>query len=764
MLERIQRVQGIGLLHDVNAKPHQLQKATLIYADNGRGKSTLAAILRSASTGLPEPIEERRTVDGTLPPSVLLDFSNGVKAEYATKKWTKACPEVLIFDGGFIEENVCSGGAVGPGHRKNLLQFALGAAAVDARKKEEHATAETVKATEACRQVTAQLAGYHGSLALSAFEKLVLPADADAQIAALQKRLAVATGAAEVLKRPIPREIELPRFDSNALFGILQTTLEDIQNDAELLVRNHIASVPILGIEGWISSGQIFDDGRNCPYCAQNTTGLGLLHAYKTHFNTAYSSLKSKVAQLNRGLEVRLGPQIIATFIDRLDTVVAQRETWVQDIDLVLPEFDKATAEDLLTALNHLLTKLIQAKEVDPTSKVGEAGDIFQTEQLWAALVCLMESTNEQIRRCGSAIELFKKGLAQEQPASVQVKINTLIAAKRRAEPVVVALLTSLKASKVTEATCQAAKKKAREELDAIMSTTLGVYEKSINVLLQKFGATFRIEKMDANFRGGAPRTDYGIKMRGKSVVLDGGVPRFATALSDGDKRTLAFAFFVASSAADPKIQSRIIVIDDPMCSLDANRKHHTKTVLRSLHAKADQLILLAHDPFFIRDLRDELLSKDGQSQVQILQLCHAENGYTKISKFDVSQACESKYYRNHRMLKEFCSGTRQEERNVAMALRPFLEGYIHRRFPLLVPEEVMFGSAIGIIKAAQSPSPLAFAHALVDELSELNAYASQFHHDTNQGNADGVPVIAEELRAHCERALHLAYSGQARA
>src|ERR1035437_4421652 len=72
MLERFEQVQGVGLLHDANGKPFKWQKATLIYADNGRGKSTLASILRSVTTGDASLIAARSTVDGTLPPSVVL--------------------------------------------------------------------------------------------------------------------------------------------------------------------------------------------------------------------------------------------------------------------------------------------------------------------------------------------------------------------------------------------------------------------------------------------------------------------------------------------------------------------------------------------------------------------------------------------------------------------------------------------------------------------------------------------------------------------
>ena len=41
MLERINEVQGVGLLHNANGKRFSCKRATFIYADNGCGKSTV---------------------------------------------------------------------------------------------------------------------------------------------------------------------------------------------------------------------------------------------------------------------------------------------------------------------------------------------------------------------------------------------------------------------------------------------------------------------------------------------------------------------------------------------------------------------------------------------------------------------------------------------------------------------------------------------------------------------------------------------------
>jgi wobble nucleotide-excising tRNase len=159
MLERIGDIHGIGLLHQANGKPYTCQKATLVYADNGRGKSTLATIFRSASIGNASLIAAFKTVDGTLPPKVVLQFGSGHKVSFENGVWSEQRPELLIFDADFIGRNVHSGSAVSTDHRKNLLEFALGEGAVAARQAVDKATNESKGATEKVQSFVAELSG-----------------------------------------------------------------------------------------------------------------------------------------------------------------------------------------------------------------------------------------------------------------------------------------------------------------------------------------------------------------------------------------------------------------------------------------------------------------------------------------------------------------------------------------------------------------------------------------------------------------------------
>ena len=189
MLERISQVQGIGLLHDANGKSHPLRKATLIYGDNGRGKSTLATMLRSLSIDDASLISARKTLDGKLPPKVMLQFGSGHPVNFDSGTWSERRPEVLVFDLNFIERNVHSGGAVSTTHRKNLLEFALGEPAVAARAAVDKATTDAKKASDDVQALASQLSGFHSGMPLAQFEKLPAVADADNQISALQAQI-----------------------------------------------------------------------------------------------------------------------------------------------------------------------------------------------------------------------------------------------------------------------------------------------------------------------------------------------------------------------------------------------------------------------------------------------------------------------------------------------------------------------------------------------------------------------------------------------
>ena len=100
MIRRLQLLRNIGLFDSVAAGATiPLAPLTLIYAENGRGKSTLAAILRSLATGDPIPIAERRRLAAAHPPHAVLDCDGGpALAMFQNNAWTRTLPNMAVFD------------------------------------------------------------------------------------------------------------------------------------------------------------------------------------------------------------------------------------------------------------------------------------------------------------------------------------------------------------------------------------------------------------------------------------------------------------------------------------------------------------------------------------------------------------------------------------------------------------------------------------------------------------------------------------------
>lgn len=761
MLERVALVQGVGLLHDANGSRHRCLKATLIYADNGRGKSTLASIMRSVSESDPAIINAYRTIDGTLPPKVTLHFGSGHQVTFQDDAWSEQRKELLVFDSDFVERNVHSGGVVNTNHRKNLLEVALGESAVPARKAVIDATTAATKADELVQSLTGKLSGYHEGITLKEFEGLPEQADIDSLITDVQKRIKDAENAETIQAKPVPATVTEPVFNIEEVFSTLALSLENVHANAEAIVKEHISQLNKRGFERWLSDGQQFGDGKKCPYCDQSIESNSLILAYQTHFNEAYNDLKKSVSLLETTVQTATSDGVIENIVGAVNLAATCSEGWADYVEPQRIAFDIEKASRSLVALRTAIVSLAQLKAASPAEPLIATELKVKCQEFWADFLSPVQATNSAIKAAATTIDNFKRQLSAEVPAELRVKLQRLEATKRRYQKAVVALFNQLDAARVEAKKAEREKSDARQKFDTVMVELLGNYQKALNTILGKFGAGFTIEQFGGNFRGKGPRTEYGLRLRGKSVPLEGGPPSFATALSDGDKRTLAFAFFIACALENKKLGSSVVVIDDPMCSLDQNRRYNTKQYLLDLHKNSGQLIVLAHDVYFLRELRKALKRKDDTAPVSEFRLVAVKDEYTSFGEIDLDEECESDYSKNYRSVSEFeAATTGGSAKTVKMAMRVMLEGYLHRRFPGHLSKGNPLGNCIDQIEKTTAPSPLHHANNLLDELRYLNGYLGAFHHDDEPDIQPPKPSETE-LRRHAKRALHIVHTGR---
>ncbi len=760
MLERIHHIRGTGLLHDADGRPYAFQKATLIYADNGRGKSTLASVFRSCSTNNPHLILNRRTIDGVNNQEIRLQFSNGQFVDFQNGAWSQQIPEMHVFDADFVEQNVYSGGQVSPDQRRNLLQFALGDRAVAAQRDYDLGDEAARQAITRVREIIGQLSAAHAGLTLEQFQRIPKVEDPDDKISALNSRIVEAENIGQILAKAIPSEIAVPELDIDPFFSVLNKALANIDLAAEEKVKEHLDKHNKPGLQRWVGEGNNYGDEENCPFCDQALEGVELIAAYRSFFNDDFNRLKTDVAGLNQFILTNCTDAIIDRLKSSFDTTVAILDGWKEHLQFEDIAFDQETANRLLVELRSTLESLKEQKEANILEPVGSEEEKRSVQEKWQQIVNAVTESNRQIKEAVSLINAYKAKLAAVDVAELRQEIENINWSKRRHEAAIEALFSELQNARATEATAQTEKQTKKDILNQTMEATLDAYKDSINQLLRNFGAQFEIPNIDYHYRGGL-RSDYVLRMRGGDIALNDGVPDFRTALSEGDKRTLAFAFFIASIEADPNLANKIVVIDDPMCSLDLNRKQQTRTVLKRIHDNCQQLIVLAHDAHFLRSLRDDILRSPNinPNDIKTIKLRAVANNYSDFDGFNIDQECETAYFKAHRILDDYLNGVSPSSMEVAKSIRPMLEGYLHRRFPGRISSGQMFGQVIIEINNAQPPSPLVHAQNITAELTEINTYAGQFHHDTNPAVGQ-VVLVDGELRSFVVRALEVVHRG----
>src|ERR1035441_5585048 len=99
-LKKIAKIPNIGKFHKGGISGGEYGKFTLFYAGNGRGKTTLCAVLRSMKADDATIIEDRHTLGETAPPEAQLLLDTGV-ASFSKGKWNNPQDDLHFYEGTF---------------------------------------------------------------------------------------------------------------------------------------------------------------------------------------------------------------------------------------------------------------------------------------------------------------------------------------------------------------------------------------------------------------------------------------------------------------------------------------------------------------------------------------------------------------------------------------------------------------------------------------------------------------------------------------
>lgn len=748
MIEAFQRISGIGLFCDAQEGANlPLERLTLIYGENARGKSTLSAILGSARANDPSTLAERTTIDSSVDPYVSISRSDGGNLTFEKGSWVGDASDFRVFDSEFIEKNVHSGHEVNSDHRKNLLAFALGEKAVQAEARERSATQAAKDLSAELDLAVQKLLTKSDGMSEAEFTSLASVANVDTEITVADTSVKTAVSRRAILNQPLPEVPTAPEISLDNVFDVLHKTLESAHATAERLVVAHFRSRSETRFEEWVADGQKYDGGEDCPYCGQAIEDRSLIDSYKLHFNQAYRNLKQSVIDTLQVVEDATDPNVAETLTATIDSAKRATTNWEESgVVVSVPGVSDRTA--MATNLASVRTKLLAMLEKKRSDLDWNEYSLETEKEIrksWESYWKAVGKERLVVEKTRKSIEDFKLSLQSADVDAEKRKLRNLRLSEIRHSDEVVAEVAKIADLRKDYASAETARKEAREELKNRMDETLSEFSDEINKHLAMQFASFRVDQLYSNYKGGSPRTNYGILLRERSVNLSGAQKSFRTALSESDKRAMAFSFFLASTLSDPNLHQQVIVVDDPMSSFDRNRRSTTVKLLRDLAPKCAQLIVIAHDPQFLSEIDSgwgdfKVFDSSGQkvwirrSHLKLVPkvLDPAVEPYTDFEECDLPRECESKYAKNYRIVSEFVANPSDDGYTAGAAIRPLLEGFLHRRYPNLLPENSMFGKAVTAIEKADATSPLVSAQHLVPEMRRIAFFGGDPHHDTH--------------------------------
>ena len=763
MLRKIISVRNVGRFRNSAATGNpELSRYTLIVGANGFGKTTLCAVLRSLKTGDPAYIAGRRTLGVGESPTVELLFSGG-QTRFDGAAWSAPYPPLAIFDDVFVAENVHSGEVVEIDHRRNLYRIIIGEEGV--RLAEEDASLagqsreKTGEITAAAKAIQPHIPV---GMRLDAF--LALPANPkiDARIAEQERTVEAVRQVQQINDRPPLTEIGVPSLPDE-FAALLARTIDDIAQDAETRLAEHLAAHGMEADGGnWIAEGLEHTDRQTCPFCGQDIRGLPLIAAYRAVFSDRYKALRGEITAMRSQIAEQFGDGAIGRLNIRAEQNIGAVEFWsrycaVDPAPLTVPD----EIPSAIRVLGQATVALLDCKGRAPLEPIQPDDAFNAAAATYQAALAKAQQIANAIRAVNTLIATKKKetGVAEVQAVEAELARHRAIKV-RHADPVAGLCADHVRLTAEKEAIDQR-KGEIRVQLDAHTRKVMKPYEQCINHYLDAFNAGFRITETSHGYPGGTAASTYRLVIDNTAIDLgDGGTPSdrpsFKNTLSSGDRTTLALAFFLAHLEHDQDLAAKTVVFDDPFGSQDAFRRLQTVHEIAKMGQNCAQVIVLSHDATFLKQVWDKAPAAE---RVALTLADHRALGI-KIMPVDLERACQGRTATDIDNLLTYLTTGSGAPLDLIRKMRTVLETHCWTTYPACFQAgQDWLGKIVRKIREEGNQHP---AHALYDELDQINDYTKDHHHGEDVAHATSDQIDSQELTGYIKRTLRIVNALQA--
>lgn len=354
-------------------------------------------------------------------------------------------------------------------------------------------------------------------------------------------------------------------------------------------------------IEPWFKLGESLltiskeKDQSICPLCKTDLSNTidSLVDEFADYFDKSYLDFIEKI----KIQKERIDSTILSLKTTQTNSanIQAYGIKYSKFIEIKFPELDKVEIE---TDLKELLTSIIE-KQSNSSKKI-----IIEVEPIQK----LIDTYNQNIDKLNSFKNNAVTDLRNQKidPTKIDGEIRALYtqliykdlngtAEENRIENFHTATSAiSDITSSISELTDQKIQRLKELKMEA----------KKVGEYLEKLGIThFTID-----LREGEEQNNILIKYKG----FDETKRRLRNTLSEGEKTALAFAYFMSKVTTEVTNKGQtIIVIDDPISSLDDNRLYSTAFLIHEEFKDYKQLFVLSHNMLFLKYLNPFFKSKN---------------------------------------------------------------------------------------------------------------------------------------------------------
>lgn len=710
MILKVEKISSVGKFRDFTAKGDiAFNFLTLIYADNGCGKTTLASILRSLMNNEESIIRNRLSTNHRTDQAIQLFIkdSSGSKVSITFGKtgWKNSLHNFEIFDTHFVNENIYSGFEISDDHKKKLHQFIVGAQGVAIRNKitknKQDKELKKQELDRISRQITAKVGNDLTDDEVKNFIKIKLIDAKNIEKRIIEAKTALTNAQSQ---KTISKYPELPLIDKWAIFDTativkdIQATTKTIQDKAlEKVFTDHIEELSDNTIEepeDWLRIGFDYvahkkEHSKNkavaeveCPFCQQQlSSNLQIIKAYTLLFNDTFNEYLERL-QTHVTKVSRLNLDVLITGKNATKKIFDERVIfWKEYLKTEIPVFKVLADAKKLKEILAEMKKIVEAKAKSP-STAGKARSITEFQTLYGQVNTNIDVLNKNITIYNNSIRAFKRTL--KDPITADKEHTALLRIKKRFETDIHALcndyIMAFKQNKQLEE--DYTKLAELEETDA--NKFISSYSDKINYYLKDiFDTPFQIENMlHGNRRGKAKdaKVEYQLTLDGKAISFDTSKPfNVCDCLSEGDKSTIAFSFFLSKLEIDPKLSDKILVFDDPLSSLDRNRREITAHLISELSNQITQTIVMSHNETFLWELYENY-DKAKRKVLRINQ--DFTNKTSFIEPLDIALLVENKYFVSIKEMEAWMkSPDIREKEKVLGLIRNVLESHLRFKF-----------------------------------------------------------------------------------